>query len=391
MKNGENAEMMKKRRKRTGAGLILMILGAGLTLAGAVLSLLQPDRVAEYAAPAPAASAGKPVQERLKELEPLMDGLEWTAALRMQNASISGEGSGRRLDATLYGVSEGYFDLRHETLLSGRYITGEDIRSGRKTAVVSKNCADALYPGADPLGRFLNWEEERLEIVGVTAGIWHPGESNDALIWIPVSAADTENRRGTATLEVRVRVNNRAAAAAAKTQLTQWAPEGTTWDWARLKLAAFMPLWLTGAAAGFLALRRLIRVIAGKEKQLAGTLRERMKTRYPGQMKGAIVGASLLGLLLAALIPACVYGYLAFVTMPLYTFTDWIPEAFLDPGAVITTAKALLSGAAVSVEYRTAGAAAFGIFAAWISAGTLLFAAGLVSRLIWRKLSGKNG
>ena len=72
--------------------------------------------------------------------------------------------------------------------------------------------------------------------------------------------------------------------------------------------------------------------------------------------------------------------------MPLYTFTDWIPEALVDPDAVSLTVKTLLTGAAASAQYRSADAAAMGMFSAWIAAGTILFSAGLCVRLIARCL-----
>ena len=118
---------MNTAKKRTGAGLILMILGAALILAGAVMTLRLRTGLFEYVVPAP---AGESAADRLEEVSGLLSDYEWSAAVRTQEVNASRGGSGTAV--TLYAVSEGWFDLHHETLAEGRVISGEDIRNRRK-------------------------------------------------------------------------------------------------------------------------------------------------------------------------------------------------------------------------------------------------------------------
>ena len=376
---------MKNGRKRTGTGLVLMILGAALVLAGAVMTLRLPADIFEYALPAPAPAAGAPVRTLLEKLDDILAEREWTAALRTQDADVSDPVTGRRTAVTVYAVGEGYFDLHHETPSAGQLLSADDIRTGRNAAVINRSCAEALFPGKDPTGQKLTCGGMELEIVGVTAGGFRPGETGDAVAWIPLTAADTADRQGTSTLEVRVAAASRAEQSVLKNLLAQWSPGGTALDYGRLRLGAFMPLWLLGAAAGLLLLKKLFSFAAGKGKLLIRALREKAEARYPGQMKAVIAGTVLLAAAGAAAVAGCVYLYLAYLAAPLYTFTDWVPEAFLDPKAVLATAKALLTGAAGAAAFRSADAAAIGIYAAWITCGCLFFTAGLCARLLYRR------
>lgn len=376
---------MKNGRKRTGTGLVLMILGAALVLAGAVMTLRLPADIFEYALPAPAPAAGAPVRTLLEKLDDILAEREWTAALRTQDADVSDPVTGRRTAVTVYAVGEGYFDLHHETPSAGQLLSADDIRTGRNAAVINRSCAEALFPGKDPTGQKLTCGGMDLEIIGVTAGSFRPGETGDAVAWIPLAATDTADRQGTSTLEVRVTATSRAEQSVLKNLLAQWSPGGTTLDYGRLRLGAFMPLWLLGAAAGLLLLKKLFSFAAEKGKQLIRVVRKKTEARYPGQMKAVIAGAVLLAATGAAAVAGCIYLYLAYLAAPLYTFTDWVPEAFLDPKAVLATAKALLTGTACAAVFRSADAAAAGIYSAWITCGCLFFTAGLCARLLYRR------
>ena len=366
---------MNAAKKRTGAGLILMILGAVLILAGAWMALNARTGIFEYVLAAP---AGDQIPSQLEDLSKVLTDDEWSAAVRTQNVSAGRDTNGTTV--TLYAVSEGYFDLHHETFAEGRPLSGEDIRSRRKAAVINRAAASALFQGLDPVGQTFSCGGNDLEVVGVTKDGYRIGETSDAVVWIPVTLTGTEGS-ASSTLEIRAFAGSPVHSVILKNLLTQWSAGGTSWDYNRQRLSAFMPLWLLGAVAGYLLLRALVSGAAGKGRQMIGSFRELLKDRYIGQLKGRIAGAILLAAAAAALLIAGIWLWLRYLMIPLYTFTDWIPEALVDPNAIAATVKSLLTGAASSSLYRSADAAAFGMYAAWIAAGTLLFTVGLGVRL----------
>ncbi len=79
-------------------------------------------------------------------------------------------------------ATAGYFESIGLPLLQGRTFTAEDRVGSPLVAVVSKACADAIFPGEDPVGRHISWNDntedpdfEWVTIVGVVGNTLHQG------------------------------------------------------------------------------------------------------------------------------------------------------------------------------------------------------------------------
>jgi predicted permease len=73
-------------------------------------------------------------------------------------------------------VTAGYFDAMGIAIIKGRAFTPRDGFGTPKVGVISETLARTMFPGEDPVGRFLvyEWAEmERVEIVGVAADVHH--------------------------------------------------------------------------------------------------------------------------------------------------------------------------------------------------------------------------
>ncbi|HYV97354.1 MAG TPA: ABC transporter permease [Gemmatimonadaceae bacterium] len=73
-------------------------------------------------------------------------------------------------------VTPGYFDAMGVTIVAGRGFTEHDDIGSPKVGVISETLAHSLFPGENPVGRFLVYEWnvlERVEIVGVAADVHH--------------------------------------------------------------------------------------------------------------------------------------------------------------------------------------------------------------------------
>ncbi len=60
-------------------------------------------------------------------------------------------------------VSDGYFELLHTPVVSGRGIVGSDDRRSRPVAVVNQAAAALLWPGENPVGRRLRFRQGNME------------------------------------------------------------------------------------------------------------------------------------------------------------------------------------------------------------------------------------
>jgi macrolide transport system ATP-binding/permease protein len=83
---------------------------------------------------------------------------------------LPGEATNQVRVAELQSVTGAYFDVLEMPIVRGRTFTDAELATSdtrNSPVVVSEATARNLWPGADPLGRRLLWEERTLEVVGV--------------------------------------------------------------------------------------------------------------------------------------------------------------------------------------------------------------------------------
>ena len=71
-------------------------------------------------------------------------------------------------NASIYGESLDYFDIKQWVIQSGDAFTEEDIKKSAKVCVVGKTIVDELFPdGSDPVGKTIRFKSIPFRIVGV--------------------------------------------------------------------------------------------------------------------------------------------------------------------------------------------------------------------------------
>lgn len=73
-------------------------------------------------------------------------------------------------EATVYAVGSGYFDVVHETLLSGRLISEADIKRKENVIVIDESTALSFFAGDDPLNGKVTLNGIEYEVAGVIKG-----------------------------------------------------------------------------------------------------------------------------------------------------------------------------------------------------------------------------
>jgi putative ABC transport system permease protein len=100
--------------------------------------------------------------------------------------------------ATYLVVSSGYFDAMGIPLLRGRtFRAGDDSLDAEggapRAAIINRALADSLWPGADPLGRWISWSgrNARMTVVGVVANVRYFGLDRPLgpQVYMPIEAA----------------------------------------------------------------------------------------------------------------------------------------------------------------------------------------------------------
>ncbi|MFF4812392.1 ABC transporter permease [Micromonospora chersina] len=99
--------------------------------------------------------------------------------------------AGARSDfTTVQGVLETTPSVFTRTLARGRYLTGADVDTSRRVAVLGASVARALFPDRDPLGQQVTLAGVRFRVIGVFTPLGQSlGVDRDDEVHIPVTAA----------------------------------------------------------------------------------------------------------------------------------------------------------------------------------------------------------
>ncbi|MFH0757568.1 MAG: ABC transporter permease [Bacteroidota bacterium] len=69
--------------------------------------------------------------------------------------------------ADIFGVSEGFQDIRSFELAKGRYFNSLEAKSGRNVVVIGSKIAKDLFEGANPVGKYIDLMGRKVMVVGV--------------------------------------------------------------------------------------------------------------------------------------------------------------------------------------------------------------------------------
>jgi len=98
---------------------------------------------------------------------------------------------GRTLSTTVTGTSPELFEIRNHRLVAGRFLDEDDVRDGRRVAVLGSYVVEELFLGEWPLGATLEVGGIPFTVVGVLRkkGSTSEGSNEDGQIVVPVSTA----------------------------------------------------------------------------------------------------------------------------------------------------------------------------------------------------------
>jgi len=96
----------------------------------------------------------------------------------------------REAFVTVSGTNESVPNVFDRPLARGRYVSGTDVDTRRRVAVLGSAVAERLFPGIDPLGRQVSLAGVRFRVVGVFEELGSTfGVSRDEEVHVPVTAA----------------------------------------------------------------------------------------------------------------------------------------------------------------------------------------------------------
>ena len=326
---------------------ILTVFGILLLLAG-LIGLYSGPEISQYVF-LPDSGTGD-YREKLAAAEERWEGAFPAISLHGTADQVSLTTSGRSQgEVTLYEVQEGYFEVYPRRFTAGRPLSRGD--RGNRMIVLDDALSFALFGDQDPVGREIQIDEKKFEIAGVAEHRRGIGDTGAYTAWVPLGAEGLPACRtmvlsagGKAGSSLQTLFESGARDAFGKGQaiyLHKERSRGTI---------------LLRAAVIVLAIRLLavwIRLLVRWFSGWIGEIREKLKTRYPRQMPGTLLGRGAEMLLLtAATIGACI-ALVVWGTQPMLIFPEWVPEVLVSPEAVIQRFRELTAAAAAPLQFRT--------------------------------------
>ena len=133
---------------------------------------------------------------------------------------IGGSGNWR---ARLNGVDVDYLLIRDWDLASGSWFTPQDVRSGKKVAVLGTTVADKLFSGQDPVGQTIQIRNVPVQVIGVLEpkGQTPEGSDQDDVVLAPYTTVQQRLGRFRFISQILVSTSNQNDIPAAQEEINQ--------------------------------------------------------------------------------------------------------------------------------------------------------------------------
>jgi putative ABC transport system permease protein len=108
--------------------------------------------------------------------------------VRARGQVIGGVGN---WNTSVEGVWPSYLEIRNWEIASGEMFTERDLRAKSKVAVLGQTIVDELFPGEDPIGQKIRFNNTPFKVIGVleSKGQTPFGSDYDDMIMVPASTA----------------------------------------------------------------------------------------------------------------------------------------------------------------------------------------------------------
>ena len=127
---------------------------------------------------------------KLADYQSLRDETNFVAAV---SPSVSSSGQliagNNNYPSSVSGVGIDYLEIRQLKVESGEMFSETDIQTSAKVCVIGKTIADNLFPGEDPIGRIIRFNQVPFRVIGVlkSKGYNSMGQDQDDVVLAPYS------------------------------------------------------------------------------------------------------------------------------------------------------------------------------------------------------------
>ncbi|MDO4548034.1 MAG: ABC transporter permease [Clostridia bacterium] len=366
--------------KNARAGLVLMTVGAILCVYS-VWGIFKTPALCQYVTIAPESGEIPAVldiwDERRDSLGEVYGATVYTSSY---SSSVAGT---QAAQATVFGVSEGYLDAHPKYIIEGSWFDLPQLSAGTRAIVLDEAIAFILYPGGEALGKTVELADGEYRVTGVVRASQTPGDVDDYAVYVPLRSLKQSASLLIADCLATSASDARALEEAARVALGEG---GETHYLQKEIMRAWMLARLLIVAFGMFALLRALRSVNSRLSAYIARLREELKTAYLRDMIAQVAKSSF-GFVLGYCVLAALGAFvLSLLIKPMYVFTEWIPEVFVEWSSIWDRASRLIKDFARPVKLQTREMAAVSYYALILRWGVIALLAGCVERL-WARVS----
>lgn len=321
----------------------------------------------QYVIAAPAQKTASNTEEEVKPNQPIADlvqrlqdrseewdtttMLRWTIGGIVETATVSG-GDGSE-SARIELVGKYGFQVRPKLLRYGRLPYEEELKSGRRVAVLDEDLALKIFRVSDPIGREISVGGVTYEVIGIARHTKHVGEYQEYTAYLPLNAIINTDMTVDALLVEAIPKPGTGASTSFQSIVTQWQDGGTMFDLGKEGMSATLWLRLLLFVVGMTVLLRWIAFLNGRVKHYGQHYRQRLQDKYAISLMPELSGAVLLFLLGYALAVGLGMLLMSYLLEPVYTFPEWIPTVLVEWEDIATAFWNVWQSSAVLHEWRT--------------------------------------
>lgn len=341
---------------------VLMALGAALAL-GALFMLLQTPDVLQYAALAPEAGEQNATinasLDRAREVVEAQRSNYRSMALGGGNGSVRIASETGSAQVNLIGMDEGWLEVYPRFLKRGRRISEVEIQHGTAVVMLDEDLLVKLFGSSLPEEASVRLNDAVFRVVGSVrhAGSLFGGRGvGDAVMYdayIPLRAAVSN---GIPLKTLTLSAAPRDGTGWANTFLAgvgQWTPDGHLIDLGKETMRRTMILRILLLIVGLYALYGLFLRLTDRVTGWFAGFRDALRRSYFSKLIPRLLGIVGLTLLCYGALVGATWLLLSFSVQPVYTFTEWVPENFVEWSSITKVFWNLVASSAGLVRVAT--------------------------------------
>lgn len=341
---------------------VLIALGVAMALVAMVL-LCQTPNVLQYTILAPEAGEnGSGIQASMTKAQDVITAQHANfraMALDGHKDVVRVSSETNTVEANLMAIGEGWLEVYPRFLIQGRRISELELQNGSAVMMMDEGLVVKLFGSALPDSATVKLNDVEYRVVGTVrhgGSVFGGRGVGDAVsydVYIPLKAALT-NGISIQTMTMSAAPKSSSGwTSTFQTVVGQWTEGGSLIDLGKEVMRRMMVLRILLLIVGMYALLGLFIRVTDRVMGWFEGYRQALRRHYFREMIPRLLGIVALTLLCYGALVGAAWLLLSFSVQPVYTFTEWVPDNFVEWSSITRVFWNLVTESATLVRIGT--------------------------------------